>query len=125
MDKITSLAEKILFLAAQDPSGHCYPSQVTNNKVELDEALSMLEVYGRTRVQTSGAMPIFTINDAGRTFVAFGAWSEREHQMELESKRHNEIIDLAKKNNKYQLLAIGVAIIICIIGTILNMCNRM
>lgn len=100
MDNIRLLAEKILINAAKSDDGHCYPCQIIANASEIDEALKLLEMYGRTHPTTRGAMPIFTINELGKHFASTGAWSGKEREERLATERYKEQMGAQKTNNR-------------------------
>ena len=116
-----ALAQKILFHAAEDTGGHCYPSQVTNEDEEyLYSALSLLEPYGITHLTRKGVSPIFTINDVGRHFLIMGAWSGK---METE-KKNREQMELMKENNKLVKCSIIITILVEIITLLITLYCR-
>lgn len=124
MDDTQLLAEHILFCAAKDSGGNCYPINIEEKKGNVYKALSLLELYGKTNPYAKGPMPIFTINELGKTFAANGAWSERQRMKDVEEKRHNEQVSILKYNTRITLF-VGVlsalatvltAIITAIIG---------
>lgn len=116
-----ALAQNILRHAAEDTGGHCYPSQVSNEKLtDLNAALSLLEQYGRTHLTKGGASPIFTINDTGRYFLNMGAWSGK---METE-KKNREQMELMKVNNKLVKWSIITTILVEIITLLITLYCR-
>lgn len=112
MDNTTLLAEKILISAASSNDGSCYPSQVNTNVSELDAAMKLLEMYGRTRPSLNGAMPIFTINEMGKYFASTGAWSGKEKAERIVQERHQEEMEAMRRNNKLVKWSIIVTIVI-------------
>lgn len=124
MTETKRLAERILFCAAKDSGGNCYPRDIEGEKGDVSDALSLLELYGKTNPYANGPMPIFTINELGKTFAANGALSERQRMKDVEEKRHNEQVSILKYNTRITLF-VGVlsalatvltAIITAIIG---------
>lgn len=120
MDKIHLLAEKILINAARSSDGNCYPSQIVESFNETEEALKLIEIYGTAHPLSRGANPVFSINDLGKHFVSTGAWSGEIRRERIEEERYNNSISLAKKNNKYQMVAIITAIIVGILSIIVS-----
>ena len=102
MNNTKLLAEKILMNAAKDNGGHCYPSQIIANPIEINAALEMLEMYGVSSPQNArfGPMPIFTINELGRVFASTGAWTGKEREEKIATERHREQMAAQHKNNK-------------------------
>lgn len=112
-----ALAQKILLNAAKDTGGHCYPSQVSNETLtDLDAALSLLEQYGSTHLTKEGALPIFTINDAGLCFLNMGAWSGKKETEE----RNREQIKLMRANNKLVKWGIITTILVGILTSLVT-----
>lgn len=112
-----ALAQKILFHAAEDTGGHCYPSQVSNEKLtDLDAALRLLEIYGRTHLTKEGASPIFTINDAGRCFLNMGAWRGKKET----EKNNREQMKLMEVNNKLVKWSIITTILLGILTSLVT-----
>ena len=107
MDDTQLLAERILFCAAKDSGGNCYPRDIEGEKGDVSDALYLLEIYGKTNPRANGPMPIFTINELGKSFVANGAWSEKERIKDTEEKRHNEQVSILKYNTRITLF-VGV-----------------
>lgn len=117
------LAEHILFCAAKDSGGNCYPINIEEKKGNVYKALSLLELYGKTNPYAKGSMPIFTINELGKTFAANGAWSERQRMKDVEEKRHNEQVSILKNNTRITL-RVGIwSIIATIIAALISRCN--
>ena len=112
MDKIKLLAEEILISAAKSNGGDCYPSQINARSGELYNALELLEMYGSTFPMSSGAMPIFTINELGKHFASTGAWTGEEARAKIATARHNEQMALQRKNNKLVILSIVATVVI-------------
>jgi|GEM_PF-5146113 hypothetical protein len=112
MDSLTLLAEKILINAAKSDDGHCYPSQINATGIDLDGALRLLEMYGRTFPMSRGAMPVFTINELGKHFASTGAWSGKENAERIAAERHNEQMRAQHKNNKLVKWSIVATVVI-------------
>ena len=111
MDKIKLLAEKILTNAAKSDDGHCYPYQINARYSELYNALNLLEMYGSTFPTSTGAMPIFTINELGKHFASTGAWSGEEARAKIATDRHNEQMAAQRKNNKLVIWSIVATVV--------------
>lgn len=102
MDNTTQLAETILFAAAKNKGGHCYPVNIPPNTTSqhLIAALGKLELYGTTNSNDEGVAPIFTINELGKHFASSGAWNEKEKREKISLERHNQQMAAANKNNR-------------------------
>lgn len=120
MDSLTLLAEKILLNAAKDTGGHCYPSQINATRIELDGALRLLEMYGRTFPISKGPMPVFTINELGKHFASTGAWSGKENAERIAAERHNEQMFAQHKNNKLVKWSIITTILLGILTSLVT-----
>lgn len=117
MDKEFLIAENLLRRASMDADGYLYPNQIDISKYELQKAFHLLAPFGNECIRDpQSPTPIFKINDMGRLFLAMGAWSEREKQETTAKRRHMEILELSRKNNKYVKLGILVATIIGIVS---------
>lgn len=123
MTETEQLAEHILFCAAKDSDGNCYPCNIKGKKGDIYRALSLLELYGKTNTNVNGPIPIFTINELGKNFAVNGAWSEKSRLEALEEKRHNEHISSLKRNTHTTLCIGMVSIIATIIAAIISRCS--
>ena len=121
MDNIRLLAEKILVNAAKDSGGHCYPSQIVNNKSEIAQALDILELYGHTYPMAQGSSPIFTINDSGRYFLNMGAWSGQERAERIAQERHQEEMKAMRTNNKLVKWSIIATVVVGLITALISL----
>ena len=113
MDATKTLAENILLEAAKDCGGNCYLVSITGSKEEIEKALSLIAIYGRTAQQFGNSpSPIFTINENGRRFVANGMWSGGETNEALYERRHKEQLQVQRENNKLVKLNIFITLIV-------------
>lgn len=111
MNETRLLAEKILISAAKSSDGNCYPSQISANNVEIETALRLLDMYGRTFLPGKGALPIFTINELGRHFASTGAWSGKEREERLITEQYHAQMDAQKTNNRLVKWSMVVTIV--------------